>query len=242
MVIFANSQRARFAVSLVRRKFGVMSEAIPVFILADNQFITREGISATLRHIFRLASTVTAASRVALVESLRAHPDAVVVLDYALFDFRSVDALRVLLLDFPQARWVLFSDELSTTFIRVMSAEPAVSILFKDCPGEEVVAALERAALGEKRYLCHQVADMLATDTAVPATGRLPLTPSETEVLKLIAMGRQVKEIADARNSSIHTIVTHKKNIFRKLGVNTVYEATKYALRAGLVDLVEYYI
>jgi len=58
----------------------------------------------------------------------------------------------------------------------------------------------------------------------------------------LIARGLSVKEIAAERISSTHTIITHKKNIFRKLGVNNVYEATKYALRAGLVEMVEYYI
>lgn len=38
------------------------------------------------------------------------------------------------------------------------------------------------------------------------------------------------------------TNITHKKNIFRKLGVNNVYEATKYTLRAGLIEMIEYYI
>ena len=60
--------------------------------------------------------------------------------------------------------------------------------------------------------------------------------------LKLIARGRSVKEMASDRNSSIHTIITHKKNIFRKLDVNNIYEATKYALRAGLVEMIDYYI
>ena len=69
-----------------------------------------------------------------------------------------------------------------------------------------------------------------------------PLTATEREVLRLIALGKSVKEVAAERNSSIHTITTHKKNIFRKINVNTVYEATKYALRAGLVEMVEYYI
>jgi DNA-binding NarL/FixJ family response regulator len=45
-----------------------------------------------------------------------------------------------------------------------------------------------------------------------------------------------VKEIANERCSSIHTITTHKKNIFRKIGVNNVYEAMQYARRAGLSD------
>ena len=42
--------------------------------------------------------------------------------------------------------------------------------------------------------------------------------------------------------TSVHTIVTHKKNIFRKLEINNVYEATRYALRAGLVEMADYYI
>jgi len=40
----------------------------------------------------------------------------------------------------------------------------------------------------------------------------------------------------------MHTIMTHRKNIFRKIEVNNVHEATKYAMKAGLIDLAEYYI
>ena len=68
------------------------------------------------------------------------------------------------------------------------------------------------------------------------------LTPTEQEILRLIALGHSVKEIAAMRYNSEYTISTHKKNIFSKLGVNNAHEATKYALRAGLVDSAEYYI
>ena len=71
---------------------------------------------------------------------------------------------------------------------------------------------------------------------------KVKLTQTETEILKDIALGMTTKEIADKRFSSFHTVNTHRKNIFRKLGVNNVHEATKYALRAGLVDSAEYYI
>jgi DNA-binding CsgD family transcriptional regulator len=68
------------------------------------------------------------------------------------------------------------------------------------------------------------------------------LTETETEIVKAIAQGKTTKEIAEERFSSIHTITTHRKNIFRKLGVNTAHEVIKYALRAGLVDSSEFYI
>ena len=68
------------------------------------------------------------------------------------------------------------------------------------------------------------------------------LTKTEIEILKEIAQGRTTKEIALARFSSFHTVNTHRKNIFRKLNINTAYEATRYALRAGLIDSADYYI
>lgn len=68
------------------------------------------------------------------------------------------------------------------------------------------------------------------------------LTQTEIEILRLIAKGKSVKEIAAIRFSSIHTITTHKKNIFRKIHVNSVYEATRYAFRAGIAEMLEYYI
>ena len=68
------------------------------------------------------------------------------------------------------------------------------------------------------------------------------LTRAETEILKDIALGMTTKEIAEKRFSSFHTVNTHRKNIFRKLGVNNLHEATKYAFRAGLVDSADYCI
>ena len=68
------------------------------------------------------------------------------------------------------------------------------------------------------------------------------LTATEAEIVKAIAQGKTTKEIAEERFSSIHTITTHRKNIFRKLGINTAHEVIKYAIRAGLVDPSEFYI
>ena len=68
------------------------------------------------------------------------------------------------------------------------------------------------------------------------------LTQTETEIVKAIAQGKTTKEIAAERFASVHTITTHRKNIFRKLGINTAHDVIKYALRAGLVDSSEFYI
>ena len=113
------------------------------------------------------------------------------------------------------------------------------------------MSALQCASRKE-RFICNHVSNLLLsgsgnTNTAssehtfVPQEDRL-LTPTEKIILKEIALGKTTKEIAAEKNLSFHTINSHRKNIFRKLGVNNVHEAIKYAMRAGIVDLAEYYI
>jgi DNA-binding NarL/FixJ family response regulator len=210
-----------------------------IFILADNQDITRAGVQHYLSALGDIP-TFEAHQKSDLITQLTAAPQAAVVLDYTLFDFHSADELLVVINRFPEARWLLLSEDLSEDFIRRMSMEMQVSMTLKTNSGDEIRSALQCTLRGE-RFLCHQVTNLLLSATKSIDVHSV-LTTTEVEILRLIARGLSVKEIAQERVSSIHTIVTHKKNIFRKLQVNNVYEATKYALRAGLVEMVEYYL
>ena len=74
------------------------------------------------------------------------------------------------------------------------------------------------------------------------ASNNDPLTLTEKEILREIALGKTAKEIAVLRHISTHTVVTHRKNIYRKLEVNNSQEAAGYALRAGIIDASDYNI
>lgn len=174
-----------------------------------------------------------------LVQTLTKHNECLIIFDYTLFDMNGVEEFLIIGERFPDVRWLLFSDELSEQFIRRLGVERSVGMILKESSGEEIRSALKCMASGE-RFLCHQIAELISNSGCTERHS--VLTATETDILRLIVRGKSVKEIAAERISSVHTIVTHKKNIFRKLGVNNVYEATKYALRAGLVELVEYYI
>lgn len=214
---------------------------VTTFIIADNQDITYAGIASYIAKNTPDSPTRRAVDKKGLISALMAcGGDSIVILDYTLFDIHSVDDLLVLIKRFDHSHWILFSHELSESLIRRLTAEPSVSLLLKDCSEEEIVASL-KCALRRKRFLCHQVTTLLLSGSTNPKeTPRL--TATETDILRLVALGKSVKEIATMRCSSIHTITTHKKNIFRKLEVNTVYEATRYALRAGIIEMMEYYI
>ena len=177
-----------------------------------------------------------------MIEQLKEHPDAVIILDYTLFDINDVEELEILCQRFPLAQWVLFSMELSVDFVRrIVAISPRFSILMKESPSQEILECLQYAKR-HQRYICQRMAELLLAPVQSRVEEEVKLTPTETEILKDVALGLTTKEIAEKRFSSFHTVNTHRKNIFRKLGVNTVHEATKYALRAGLVDSAEYYI
>ena len=115
-------------------------------------------------------------------------------------------------------------------------------MLFKDGPLSEVRVALQSVTQRNTRYLSQRTLEVILNQQRDEEVQLSILTETEKEIVKAIAQGKTTKEIASERFSSIHTITTHRKNIFRKLGINTAHEATKYALRAGLIDSSEFYI
>ena len=177
-----------------------------------------------------------------LLQVLARDEASVVVLDYTLFDFNDQAELLIVSQRFPLVHWVLFSEDLSVDFAHQMVvASNVFGIVMKESPLQEIREALHYAVSG-RRFICQRMAEMLLTPNTSSSDDMVKLTKTETEILKCIALGMTTKEIAEKRFSSFHTINTHRKNIFRKLGVNNAHEATKYALRAGLVDSAEYYI
>jgi DNA-binding NarL/FixJ family response regulator len=208
-------------------------------VLADPQDITRAGLMFLCEKLS--VDYHQTSDKTELIEQLKGHGDAVVMLDYTLFDINDIDELEILHERFPLAHWILFSFELSTDFVRrAITVSPQFSVLLKDSPLSEIRECIQYAQR-RQRYICQRMTEVLLAP-AVQSADEMRLTKTETEILKDIALGMTTKEIADKRFSSFHTVNTHRKNIFRKLGVNNVHEATKYALRAGLVDSAEYYI
>ena len=209
-------------------------------LLADKQDITRAGLMYVLSD-FNGVTTKYVEDKSELLLALQNDGNRVIVLDYTLFDINDAAELSILSERFAEARWLLFCEDLSVDFVRVLIAtSPRFSILLKECSLQEIREALDYAIRGH-RFICQRMAEMLLVPMET-ASNRAKLTPTENEILKDIALGMTTREIAEKRFSSFHTVNTHRKNIFRKLGVNTIHEATKYALRAGLVDSAEYYI
>lgn len=213
-------------------------------IVVDNQDITRIGIECLISKIKDTQVTILE-NKSALVRRLTMEPSSLIILDYTLSDFGGTDELLNLSLRFDKAHFLLFSEELSNDFLRrLMFASESFSVVLKGCLLDEIEIALHHA-INAERYICARVVNQLLSSPNVNVLDNKSsdiLTATEKEILKEIAVGKTTKEIAADRNLSFHTIITHRKNIFRKLEVNNVHEATKYAIRAGIIDVSDYYI
>ena len=225
----------------VKKQYSsLMNDKTKICLLADNQFVTRCGISALLTDmgvdtILRVETTKE------LQGKLNDYPDAIVVLDYTLFDFLSMYQMLNLKSSAKKSAWLLFSDELSEHFLRyVLITEPTINIVMKHDSQNEIMTALYNT-INYIPYICDSVKNVLNDKPATDIT-LVKLSASEKMVLHEIAKGKTTKEIAYEKNLSFHTVNSHRKNIFRKLEVNNVHEAIKYAVRAGIYDVAEYYI
>lgn len=210
------------------------------FILADNQELTALAVRSIIDD-YEDKTVLTAINKTELLSRLVDSPDSIIVIDYELFDFADTDQLLVISERFSNARWLLLSNDLTVGMIRrVTYGSQRFGVVFKDDTLDDVRRAVAAAVRGD-RYVSHRVMELILASNNENEEREL-LTSTEKAITVLIAQGKSSKEIAVERALSIHTVNTHKKNIFRKLKVNTAHEVTRYALRAGLIDSSEFYI
>jgi len=218
-------------------------EELMKVILAEKQEITKAGIRFLSQQIKEIDEIVEVNDKKQLIQELINSPLAIVILDYTLFDLSSADELIILHERFPPIQWILFSENLNDSFIKkVVYYSERFSIVLKDCDLNEIRSALQKG-LHLERFICQEIMNMLLTRTPYQEELKVEaLTATEKEILCAIAQGKTTKIIAAEHFSSVHTVTTHRKNIFRKLHVHNLHEAIKYAFRSGLIDAAEFYI
>lgn len=210
-------------------------------VIADSQDITRLGLLYIIESQYKGTEIQTASNKGQLEILVQEADDNVVIVDPSLTDISHPDDIYALAQQYSKTQWVVFANDISDVTTRRFSSVQNISILLKDCHQDEITSGI-MLAFSHQRFICHRLMDVLLNGERSDDSLLSDLSATEKEILRLTAMGKSVKEIANERNSSVHTITTHKRNIFRKIKVNTSYEATMVAAKAGLVDLIEYYI
>jgi DNA-binding NarL/FixJ family response regulator len=201
-------------------------------LLADDHAVVAEGLASLLRGEFSLVGTVTDGTQ--LLEAARQVRPDVIVTDMAMPGVSGLDALRQLKAAGLAARVVFLTMHDDPQLAAEALRAGASGFVVKHAAGKELVAAIH-AALRGKTYVTPHLAQEVLTALAEPGTpGGGKLTPRQREVLRLIADGRTMKEVAATLGLSPRTVETHKYQIMEALGVATTAELIRYALAHGL--------
>jgi DNA-binding NarL/FixJ family response regulator len=211
-------------------------------IIADNQFLVVDSLQKLLSDSFNIKADLIVNSKYDLMRFVKQYPLVLLIIDPNLMDFESLSEMRTIMQE-QNCKVLVLTNILSKNDITELNATGIKNILLKTAEREEILAAL-RSTLAGKKYFCQEVLDIFTEipqeKGQVKETGSL--THSETEIVKCIAEGLTTKQIAMHKHISVHTVMTHRKNIFRKLSVNNASELVMYAIRAGIIDTIEYHI
>jgi two-component system NarL family response regulator len=200
--------------------------------VAEDQRLIRDLLVAVLSResgFQVVAEASTGRETIALAES--AHPD-VLLLDVSLPDIDGMEVARAVRKTQPKLPILALSIHEDSYFVREMLRAGADGYVVKSAAMAELVQAIRSVTQG-RMYLSPSIA-RLAVGKAFPDSATL--TRREREVLVLIANGKHSAAIAARLSISVGTVEAHRRNIMTKLGLHSIAELTKYAVREGLTS------
>lgn len=207
---------------------------MPIRILiADDHSVVRQGLKMFLGTDPELEIVGEASNGdEALKMTLRLHPD-VVLMDLLMPVMDGISATIAIRRDAPDTEVVALTSVLEDSSVVDAVRAGAIGYLLKDTEAYELRRAIKAAAAGQVQ-LSPLVAARLLREVRTPEKTHEPLTDRETDVLRLMAVGKSNKEIAQSLNIGEQTVKTHVSHILDKLGVSSRTQAALYAIRIGL--------
>jgi DNA-binding NarL/FixJ family response regulator len=212
-------------------------------LLADDHRILREGLRSLLAQqtdITVVGEASDGETAVALARELR--PD-IVIMDVVMPGLGGVEATRQIRTGLRDTKVIGLSMHSDRRFVSEMLRAGALGYLVKDSAFEELNQAV-RTVMQNRPYLSAAITGSLVEDfvrqSCMQERQSTPLhmlTSREQEVLRLLADGKRVKEVAHLLKISVKTVESHRQNIMDKLEIHSTIELTRYALREGLTSI-----
>jgi two-component system NarL family response regulator len=210
-------------------------------LLVDDHGLMRQGLRSILDREEGVEVVGEAASGRAAVELARTLSPDVVVMDVAMKDLNGIEATRQIRAECPRVKVIALSSHSDSRYVSAILEAGAGAYVLKANAYDDLRRALE-AVLQGKTYLCPDVtqavvgASLRGTGHPIDSAGA-SLSPREREVLQLLAEGLTSPQIGKRLFVATTTVETHRRNVMRKLGIHSVADLTKYAVREGLTPL-----
>jgi DNA-binding NarL/FixJ family response regulator len=209
-------------------------------LLADDHEVVRRGLKELLEERPGWTVCAEAATGRAAVELARQHRPNVAVIDISMPELNGLEATRRIRHELPDTEVLVFTMHDSEELIREVLGAGARGYLLKSEAARHIVAAIE--ALGQHRpFFAGKVSETVldgflrgSRAEAEPAGARL--TGREREIVQLLAEGNSNKRIAGLLAVSVKTVETHRAAIMRKLGLGSLPELVRFAIRKRIIE------
>jgi len=205
----------------------------PRIILADDHAMVADGLARIIVEIGDVVATVHDGAE--LVKAVqRLNPD-LVVTDVTMPGMSGIDAMRQLKSEGSTARFIFLTIHTEARLAAEALRAGASGYLLKHSAGEELLTAI-RTVLEGRTFLTPMVTREVLQNLSGPEAAAGPkLTPRQREVLRRIAQGERLKEIAFALGISVRTVEDHKYQLMRTLGVESTADLVRFAIKQRIV-------
>jgi DNA-binding NarL/FixJ family response regulator len=201
--------------------------ALPRILLADDHTMLAESLALFLKDQCELVGIVQDGA--AAIEAVRKGNIDVLVIDISMPQITGLECLRKLQAEGLKTKSIVLTMHKDAELACEALRSGASGFLLKHAAGEELVQAIREVMQG-RLYLSKEIAsDTMAALASPKARAARSLSPRQLEVLRLVAAGRTMKEIAAALKLSRRTVESHKYEMMQTLGVSTTAELIHYA-------------
>ena len=207
-------------------------------LIADDHAIVRTGLRALLRSEPGLQLIGEATGGYEAIELVgKARPD-ILILDLSMPDLDGIAVTRQLKPQYPDLRILILTVHEDEAMLREAIRAGASGYIVKHAAEAELIAAIETIRRGDL-YVDPAMLRVLLVESTKPRTEQPaspdPLTPRETDVLKLIVQGYTNRQVGEELGISVRTVEGHRANLLEKLGLRTRVELVRYARERGLI-------
>ncbi len=206
-------------------------------LIVDDHALFRTGLRRILSDEFDDVFAGEVANTREMLQEIQKHPWDLVLLDINLPNRSGLDALKEIKSLCPELPVLIVSMHAEEQFAKRALRAGADGYITKERAAEELIKAI-RKILSKGRYVSESMSDKLVEEMALnrPDLPHESLTDREFEVLRWIAQGKTVSEIAKSLSLSVKTVSTHRARILDKMKMNSNAELMHYMFQHGLIS------
>ncbi len=210
-------------------------------VIADDHEIVRQGVKNLLANESDMEFCGEATIGRDAVDLVTKHKPDVAILDISMPGLNGIEAARQILKAQPKTKILMFTMHEAEQLVHEVFNAGAHGYLLKSDAGRHLVAAIRTVASGA-HYFSSKLSEVifesfLRKDVPhLPADSQQKPSGREREIIQLLAEGKSNKEVATTLGISVKTAETHRAAVMRKLGLHSISELVRYAIRNHIIE------